>query len=165
MDISAGSGTHAPRQRQAYASKRLQQVISDFRKRQKRSPLSSASQSGSGATSQDDDSESDSSQTVNTTKAPAAKKRKTGMTRDTTLARTRHSTTGSLATLSSKRSKGKARTEASVENSKMSGTDDEDGFVPPRDVMVEKPEVERNLRPRPKPRLLRRGQNETETLL
>ena len=86
------------------------------------------------------------------------------MTRDTTLARTRRSTTGSLATLSSRRSKGKARTEASVEDSKISDTDDEDCFVPPRDVIVEEPEVERNLRPRPKPRLLHRGQNETKSL-
>jgi DNA excision repair protein ERCC-5 len=161
LDISAGSGTHAPRQRQAYASKRLQQVITDFRKRQIGSSLSSASQSGSGATSQDDDNESDSNQTTDTTKAPATKKRKTVMIRDTTSAQTRRSTTASLAKLSSRRSKGKARTE---EDSKMSDTDDEDGFVPPRDVMVEEPKVERNLRPRPKPRLLHRGQNETKTL-
>ncbi|KAF5391685.1 hypothetical protein D9757_002398 [Collybiopsis confluens] len=33
FDISSGSGTAAPRKRQAYASKRLQQVVSDFRKR------------------------------------------------------------------------------------------------------------------------------------
>ncbi len=159
MDISAGSGTHAPRQRQAYASKRLQQVITDFRKRQKRS----ASPSGSGATSQDDDSESNSNKTTNTTKAPAAKKRKTVTTRNTTSAQTRRSTMGSLATLSSRRSKGKDHTEASVENSNMSDTDDEDGFVPPRDVIVEEPEVERNLRARPKPRPLHRG-HETKPL-
>ncbi|PPQ99161.1 hypothetical protein CVT24_009350 [Panaeolus cyanescens] len=42
LDIS-GSGTHAPRQRQAYASKRLQQVISDFRKRQNRGSVSPGS--------------------------------------------------------------------------------------------------------------------------
>ncbi|KAG8970514.1 DNA repair protein rad2 [Tulasnella sp. 419] len=33
LDIAAGSGTAAPRQRHAYASKRLQKVVSDFRKR------------------------------------------------------------------------------------------------------------------------------------
>ncbi|KIK62998.1 hypothetical protein GYMLUDRAFT_95656 [Collybiopsis luxurians FD-317 M1] len=35
LDISAGSGTAAPRKRQAYSSKRLQQVVSDFRKKRK----------------------------------------------------------------------------------------------------------------------------------
>ncbi|KAL1696908.1 hypothetical protein GGG16DRAFT_120544 [Schizophyllum commune] len=33
LDVSLGTGTHAPRKRQAYASKRLQQVVSDFRKK------------------------------------------------------------------------------------------------------------------------------------
>ncbi|KAG8991511.1 DNA repair protein rad2 [Tulasnella sp. JGI-2019a] len=33
FDISAGSGTFAPKRSQAYASKRLQRVVSDFRKR------------------------------------------------------------------------------------------------------------------------------------
>lgn len=31
FDVSAGSGTYAPRKRQAYSSKRLQQVVSEFR--------------------------------------------------------------------------------------------------------------------------------------
>ncbi|KAK0204838.1 PIN domain-like protein [Desarmillaria ectypa] len=35
FDVAAGSGTFAPRRRQAYASKRLQQVVSDFRKKRK----------------------------------------------------------------------------------------------------------------------------------
>lgn len=47
LDISVGSGTHAPRQRQAFASKRLQQVISDFRKAQKSAPLTAPSRSAS----------------------------------------------------------------------------------------------------------------------
>ena len=34
VDFTAGSGTFAPRKRQAYASKRLQQVVSDFRTKQ-----------------------------------------------------------------------------------------------------------------------------------
>ena len=33
LDVSLGTGTHAPRKRQAYASKRLQQVVSDFRRK------------------------------------------------------------------------------------------------------------------------------------
>ncbi|KAG7451252.1 PIN domain-like protein [Guyanagaster necrorhizus] len=35
FDVAAGSGTFAPRRRQAYASKRLQQVVSDFRRKRK----------------------------------------------------------------------------------------------------------------------------------
>uniref|UniRef100_A0A0W0EXN2 XPG-I domain-containing protein n=2 Tax=Moniliophthora roreri TaxID=221103 RepID=A0A0W0EXN2_MONRR len=35
FDVSGGSGTLAPRKRQAYASKRLQQVVSDFRKKRR----------------------------------------------------------------------------------------------------------------------------------
>ncbi|KAJ7067038.1 PIN domain-like protein [Mycena amicta] len=41
FDVS-GSGTVAPRKRQAYASKRLQQVVSDFRKKRKRGSQSPA---------------------------------------------------------------------------------------------------------------------------
>ncbi|KAL1753164.1 hypothetical protein FB107DRAFT_292609 [Schizophyllum commune] len=33
LDVSLSTGTHAPRKRQAYASKRLQQVVSDFKKK------------------------------------------------------------------------------------------------------------------------------------
>lgn len=42
LDIGDG-GTHAPRKRQAYASKRLQQVVTDFRKKRVREPSISAS--------------------------------------------------------------------------------------------------------------------------
>ncbi|KAH7930209.1 PIN domain-like protein [Leucogyrophana mollusca] len=34
LDVAAGTGSYAPRKRQAYGSKRLQQVVSDFRKQQ-----------------------------------------------------------------------------------------------------------------------------------
>ncbi|EIW84325.1 hypothetical protein CONPUDRAFT_100293 [Coniophora puteana RWD-64-598 SS2] len=36
LDVSSGTGSYAPRKRQAYGSKRLQQVVSDFRKEQAR---------------------------------------------------------------------------------------------------------------------------------
>lgn len=36
LGVMPGTGTHAPRQRQAYASKRLQQVVSEFRKKRAR---------------------------------------------------------------------------------------------------------------------------------
>ena len=35
FDITAGSGTFEPRKQQAYTSKRLQQVVADFRKQQR----------------------------------------------------------------------------------------------------------------------------------
>ncbi|KAA1467640.1 PIN domain-like protein [Dentipellis sp. KUC8613] len=42
FDVAAGgSSTYAPRKRQAYASKRLQQVVSDFRKQQRKSTSAS----------------------------------------------------------------------------------------------------------------------------
>ncbi|KAJ3866045.1 hypothetical protein EV359DRAFT_37524 [Lentinula novae-zelandiae] len=52
FDVSAGSGTAAPRKRQAYASKRLQQVVSDFRKKRKSAGTSTTAESSS-----DDDSQ------------------------------------------------------------------------------------------------------------
>src|SRR6188768_1581354 len=76
LDISAGTGTHAPRQRQAYASKRLQQVISDFRKRQK-STSPSTPRSGSQAPSQDEGSGSNSNESENDAEAPVKKRKKT----------------------------------------------------------------------------------------
>jgi len=36
FDISTGSGTHAPRKRSAYTSKRLQNVVDDFRRKRRR---------------------------------------------------------------------------------------------------------------------------------
>ncbi|KAL0574982.1 DNA repair protein rad2 [Marasmius crinis-equi] len=45
FDVSGGSGTLAPRKRQAYASKRLQAVVSDFRKKRKNATSTPASAS------------------------------------------------------------------------------------------------------------------------
>lgn len=36
FDVTSGNGTYAPRKRQAYASKRLQQVVSDWRREQQK---------------------------------------------------------------------------------------------------------------------------------
>ena len=72
LDISAGSGTHAPRQRQAYASKRLQQVVSDFRKQQKSVSVTPASRSPSQAPSGDESTGNN-----REPEPPASKKRKT----------------------------------------------------------------------------------------
>ncbi|KAF7336705.1 PIN domain-like protein [Mycena venus] len=69
----AGSGTVAPRQRQAYASKRLQQVVSDFRKKRKHSSKSPAAPDTPDGNSQSED-DSD----VPTTKKVKVGKAKTG---------------------------------------------------------------------------------------
>jgi len=56
FDVSAGSGTYAPRKRQAYSSKRLQQVVSEFRSEKAKlktgnspTPAASEGSTGSGA--------------------------------------------------------------------------------------------------------------------
>ncbi|KAJ7773400.1 hypothetical protein B0H16DRAFT_1512227 [Mycena metata] len=54
FDIT-GSGTIAPRKRQAYASKRLQQVVSDFRKKRKHGSQSPAASTAENSQSEDED--------------------------------------------------------------------------------------------------------------
>ncbi|KAF8907309.1 hypothetical protein CPB84DRAFT_1768873 [Gymnopilus junonius] len=74
LDISAGNGTYAPRQRQAYQSKRLQQVISDFRKRQRSYSLTPPSRATSRLIN-DEGSDNDSSSS-DMGEQPLAKKQK-----------------------------------------------------------------------------------------
>lgn len=52
MEVESGAGSYAPRRRQAYASKRLQQVVSDFRKERAKTQGRDA---GSSVPSQDSD--------------------------------------------------------------------------------------------------------------
>jgi DNA excision repair protein ERCC-5 len=66
FDVSLGSGTYAPRRRQAYSSKRLQQVVADFRAMNDKTRLKSVG-SGSADTGEDDSSEKE---------GPPKKKRK-----------------------------------------------------------------------------------------
>ncbi|KAJ7650180.1 hypothetical protein FB45DRAFT_819314 [Roridomyces roridus] len=68
FDVGAGSGTVAPRKRKAYDSKRLQQVISDFRKKQKRGSKEPAEE---GSEADDDTGDHDADEP---TKRKAAKK-------------------------------------------------------------------------------------------
>lgn len=72
FDVSAGSGTYAPRKRQAYTSKRLQQVVSEFRNEKAKSKASqSPTPAGSDAGREDSTELSDA-------EVPAKKRRKTG---------------------------------------------------------------------------------------
>src|ERR1700691_1678180 len=70
FDVSAGSGTYAPRKQQAYSSKRLQQVVSEFRSEKAKlktgnSPTPAASEGSAGSGADND-----------TDEGPAKKRRK-----------------------------------------------------------------------------------------
>src|ERR1700691_3812193 len=71
FDVSAGSGIYAPRKRQAYSSKRLQQVVSEFRSEKAKlkaghSPTPAVSEGSTGSGAENDAVEE-----------PAKKRRKT----------------------------------------------------------------------------------------
>lgn len=71
FDVSVGGGTYAPRKRQAYASKRLQEVVSDFRNN--RAKLSAGASSVPPPTTESTGNDVES----NTEEGPAKKRRKT----------------------------------------------------------------------------------------
>ncbi|KAJ6576602.1 PIN domain-like protein [Mycena vulgaris] len=122
-----GSGTVAPRKRQAYTSKRLQQVVSDFRKKRKHGSKSPAADAPS-ANSQSEDGDDD----VPVKKKPKAGKAKAGPTAKRGAARGR----GRGA------KKGSSRTKAvSDEEAEFRGVEADD--VAPGPAV--------RLRPRPKP--------------
>jgi DNA excision repair protein ERCC-5 len=138
FDITGGSGTYAPRNRQAYASKRLQQVVNDFRSKRKRgfaSPApSSRSQSGS---------ESEKEPVPTKKKKTAADKGK-----------------GNARASTSRREKGGARARGGgspwrPKQTMGSSTDDEfEGTKEPQQEFFDNPPdpvVVARLRPRPKP--------------
>jgi DNA excision repair protein ERCC-5 len=165
LDLSAGSGSHAPRQRQAYASRRLQQVISDFRNSRKSGSVRPQSPSASEEAGQNSDYE----------EGASTKKRKRSMTpaseggsKGKGKAKAKASTTGSAKVArgastsarakgrgrggKSRAGKGKAR-ELSENDEDSSLSSEQDDFMPPADdAAVMHREIELNLRPRPKPR-------------
>lgn len=67
FDVAPGSGSYAPRKRQAYGSKRLQQVVTDFRNQQAKRNTSTPVSDGADNIVPEDEKE------------PATKKRKTGV--------------------------------------------------------------------------------------
>jgi len=140
LDISAGSGTHAPRQRYRYASKRLQQVVSDFRKQQKSGSVTPASRSPPRAPSRDEGTGND--REPFSVELPAAKRRK--KTKGKRPARGK-----GVGTRGNRRSIGKSSKDSSAQD--ITTSDGEDEFVPPQDGLEEVVK-ERDLRPRVKPR-------------
>ncbi|KAJ2922364.1 hypothetical protein H1R20_g14740, partial [Candolleomyces eurysporus] len=132
LDISGGGGTMAPRQRQAYASKRLQEVVSDFRKRrmEQRSKSRTAKGKGKKKARGNADEDGQDASTGSKTKATATKK-----------------------------AKGKRKAKEQDITSEESGSEfDENGDGT---VNVEVP-LKVELRPRPKPRPVKRPAKTTE---
>ncbi|KAJ3837305.1 PIN domain-like protein [Lentinula raphanica] len=136
FDVSAGSGSAAPRKRQAYASKRLQQVVSDFRKKRK----SSSSSSPAEPYVEDDDGEQSE---ISKDKPPPRKK-------------PRASKKGGTATKSKKPIARKRRVSGTQEIHKEVPSEEEDdgpsGKEFEADSTIQPPPLAVKLRPRPKPR-------------
>lgn len=173
LDISAGNGTYAPRQRQAYQSKRLQQVISDFRKRQKTgSPTPDRAKSRPANNERSDSGSS----TSGSEEQPPTKKQK-GKT--TVAGGGGHSSKGmgKVGPSKSRRgrkaaSRGRGLGGAGAQKGRKLDTENDDSgisdgkddsFVPvdASDFVVER---EVNLRPRPKPRPRYKGATQGDSI-
>lgn len=152
LDLSAGSGSHAPRQRQAYASNRLQQVISDFRNRQKSGSATPHSKPTSDAEEQHDGSNSDA--------APPAKKRKNKASTPTDKSAKGKGKAKASANASTTKARSRGgKTRKRKRKRKEQSTSDEDTSADETDQPTPataedslRRTTELNLRPRPKPR-------------
>ncbi|KAJ3850694.1 hypothetical protein EV368DRAFT_44752 [Lentinula lateritia] len=139
FDVSAGSGTAAPRKRQAYASKRLQQVVSDFRKKRKSAGASTTVEPSSDDDSQESEEREDAQ--------PPNKKQRTSVK-----GKEKASISGNLTTRSKKTT---ARRPRATKKSNRSGEDEDGTFVrgpEPRNAAAPSTSLAVNLRPRPKPK-------------
>ena len=140
FDVSAGMGAFVPRKRQVYTSKRLQDVVADFRKRQKPDSSTSAPESmeESRRSETDDDD-------VDEYNEGSRKKRKTGQ-------RGRGvKNKGSTIASNGKRAKGKRGTRKSSKKTKEVDSEDESP-VNSDDEVHESTLSAVQLRPRPRPR-------------
>ncbi|KAH6913322.1 flap structure-specific endonuclease [Coprinopsis sp. MPI-PUGE-AT-0042] len=154
LGVMPGTGTHAPRQRQAYASKRLQQVVSDFRKKRARGvSIRSAEES------QDGGAEEGESQVEQGTK----KRRKTKAAGGVTAKGKKQAVPKSSNNTKSK-GKAKAKKAKPSEGSAEDSEGDSDGAFSEGasgSVNIEVP-LNVELRPRPKPRPLGRKPQTTD---
>ena len=178
LDISAGSGTHAPRKNRAYESKRLQEVISEFRRRKKQRSESNTPVPGSQTADGNSQDESESMKEVEegtsrkrqrkqTNGETAAKKKGRKTTASSASRGKGKSATSSAVTRGRGRSgsgptrtrarKSKAQESSSELSEQMNEDEDSDVFVPgpAKDAISETGEV--NLRPRPRPRPTYKG--------
>lgn len=71
LDVSLGSGAFAPRKRQAYSSKRLQEVVSEFRKSKRNTSVGASSTPSTSSISPDRDAE------IDTEEGPSKKRKRT----------------------------------------------------------------------------------------
>lgn len=180
LDISAGSGTHAPRRNRAYESKRLQQVISEFRKKNKQRSGSNTpvpgSQTGDGSQDEsegmkeveDGTSRKRQRKSSKTNGESAAKKKgRTTVASSTSRGKGKSGTSSAVTRGRGKGGSGQTRTRArkskaqestSELSEEMDEDEDSDVFVlgPAKDAAIsETGEV--NLRPRPRPRPTYKG--------
>jgi len=171
FDASVGSGTYAPRKRAPYASKRLQKVVTDFRKKQKL--RASASE-----VEEHDSSDGNSSPNVEPpSKAVAQKSRKRKATSKEALETKKRSNQASDSYLrvsssspaSVDVSKSVARKQKPIAKKRrtarsISTSDDDDGAESGQDesgVVPDRP-LAVKLRPRPNPRYQPKGADEME---
>ncbi|CAL1716686.1 unnamed protein product [Somion occarium] len=138
------SGGAAPRKRQAYASKRLQQVVSEFRKKQKAESNAPSPESSS----EQDDTEPRPKKRRKASETPSASstRKNGGVERGTGRGRGRGRGRGSKATRGKRAAKGKARAQSGSEEDEFNEKSPAAaGAIPDAPLSVE-------LRPRPKPR-------------
>ncbi|KAK0193832.1 hypothetical protein F5146DRAFT_1101681 [Armillaria mellea] len=138
FDVAAGSGTSAPRRRQAYASKRLQQVVSDFRKKRK------AGVGSSGSVDEGSDSGVSEEDTPVKKKLKSSSKGKKG----------REST-------SHRRGRGQGRGRPSSTRKTAEHSSSEDDKFREEAVMAVEAPLSAQLRPRPKPKPIYKGAPES----
>ncbi|KAF9560481.1 PIN domain-like protein [Agrocybe pediades] len=175
LDISAGSGTYAPRQSRAYQSKRLQQVISDFRKQRRSSAGPSASSSRSGSKAPDDSNPGDNASTSGSDddeEGPPTKRQRRKATTSSASGKESKGKGKAKSVGTSKprqprastKGKGKAKAAPRRKSASTQAQSDEDDttlpdsdadmdefVLPPEEIDLHR-EVELNLRPRPKPK-------------
>ncbi|KAH9942772.1 PIN domain-like protein [Amylocystis lapponica] len=149
LDLPVGSGSHAPRKRQAYASKRLQQVVSDFRKERARLQAEEREHSAP-ASERDTHSNSD-----DECAERPAKKRKTAGAKGTGKGKGKEASTGAKKTTApaargEKSARGKAKRQQ--RRRKPSGSAIEEDDPVPELPGPPPPPLAVNLRPRPKAR-------------
>lgn len=170
LDISAGSGTHAPRKSRAYESKRLQQVINEFRKKKRQESGSNTPAPGSQSGDESEEVQgvegtSRKRQRTSSKKNGESVKKKKGQTTTASGASRRKGTSGGrgrgmgvIGQTQTRARKSKTQELSSeLGEEQMDEDEDSDAFVPgpAKDAVTETGEV--NLRPRPKPRPTYKG--------
>ncbi|KAF8071835.1 PIN domain-like protein [Lyophyllum atratum] len=152
FDMSAGTGTYAPKKRQSYTSKRLQNVVDDFRKKRARGSAAPSSQSQSASHSESEEGP-----------APVKKRTKTS---GATSGKGKAGAATSKSASRGKAAKGKGRMGSSRSRKNSNDEEDDEEFgvaekldsveIPPDPVVVAR------LRPRPKPKYTKAQEIESD---